>query len=71
MDEMDELGKLLKDTVERTITLKYDEGNIVNCKYEMLSDSELKIDRLADSSKNTAVTQYFRKRIINDHRNND
>lgn len=57
------------DTMKRTITLKYDEGNVVNCKYEILNDNELKIDRL-DSSKNTAVTQYFRKRIINADRNN-
>ncbi|SMD08257.1 hypothetical protein [Pedobacter nyackensis] len=58
------------DTIKRTITLKYDESNVVNCKYEMLSDSELKIDRI-DSSKNTAVSQYFRKRIINGDHNDE
>lgn len=57
------------DTIKRTLILKYDEGNIVTCKYEMLSDTELKIDRLSDSSKNTEVTQYFRKRVINGDRN--
>lgn len=59
------------DTIKRTITLKYVEGNVVNCKYEMLSDSELKIDRVVGSSKNTAVTQYFRKRIINGDHNEE
>lgn len=52
------------DTMKRTIALKYDDGSIVNCKYEILNNSELKIDRL-DSSENKTVTQYFRKRIIN------
>ncbi|ATP58934.1 hypothetical protein CPT03_21915 [Pedobacter ginsengisoli] len=56
------------DTIKHTITLKYDGGNVVNCKYEMFSDGKLKIDRLADSSKNIAVSQYFTRRIINSNR---
>lgn len=53
------------DTVKRTIILKYEGDKTVYCKYKMLSDEELKIDRLVDSTKEVAVTQYFKKRIIN------
>lgn len=53
------------DTASRTITLKYDDGNVVKCKYEMIGDSRLKIIRPASSLNDTLLTQYFRKRIIN------
>ena len=49
----------------RTITLKYDDGNVVKCKYEIIGDSRLKIIRPASSLNDTLLTQYFRKRIIN------
>lgn len=54
------------DTLKRTMILKYQGDNIVHCKYTMLSNEELRIDRLPDSAKGVEVTQYFRKRIIND-----
>lgn len=53
------------DVAKRFIMLKYDDGNIVNCKYELISEDELKIYRLADSISNDTITQYFKKRIIN------
>jgi hypothetical protein len=53
------------DVAKRIITLKYDDGNVVSCKYELINDDELKIDKLPGTVKSEAVTQYFRKRIIN------
>jgi hypothetical protein len=38
---------------------------VVNCKYELINDDELKIEKLPGAVKDEAVTQYFRKRIIN------
>lgn len=56
------------DTIKRTIELKYDQDKLVHCKYEMLGDGKLKIDRLADSSGSVFISQYFTKRIINGDR---
>lgn len=53
------------DVAKRIVALKYDDGNIENCKYELISEDELKIYRLADSISNDTITQYFKRRIIN------
>lgn len=53
------------DSVKRTIILRYEGDNVVHCKYNLISNEELKIDRLIDSAKGTMLTQYFKKRVIN------
>lgn len=48
------------------LTLKYDDGRIIECRYSFPSETELKIEKTKDRSK---VIQYFRKRIVNEDMN--
>jgi hypothetical protein len=54
------------NTENRTIDLKYDDGNVLKCKYEKVSANDLKIIRQASSLNDNLLVQYFSKRIINE-----
>jgi hypothetical protein len=53
------------NTANRTINIKYDDGNVLKCKYEKVGVNDLKITRQASSLNNSLLVQYFSKRIIN------
>ncbi|MEJ7559885.1 MAG: hypothetical protein WKF66_16355 [Pedobacter sp.] len=53
------------NTANRTITFKYDDGNVLNCNYEKVSENDLKLIRQSSSLNNSLFIQYFSKRIIN------
>jgi hypothetical protein len=54
------------NTENRTIHLKYDDGNVLKCKYEKVGINDLKIIRQASSLNDNLLVQYFSKRIINE-----
>lgn len=55
------------DKRNQTFTLKGSDGKTINCKYKLLSADYLKIVRPPDSTRNLSVTQFYRKRIINNN----
>lgn len=56
------------DTNKLKLALNYD-GKIVNCSYELIGETGLKIERPADTAKHTKLVQYYEKRTINGARN--
>nr|WP_315423560.1 hypothetical protein [uncultured Pedobacter sp.] len=68
LDDTNEVTPTTYNVIELKgkLALQYNDGKVVECNYSFPNETELKIELLKGHSK---ITQYFKKRIINENRN--